>query len=76
MNNSFDQQIVGLIQFIDDIESTPSLRIEVSRCKSSSDVAAIAEKRSIYLSTSFIRYMKQDLGAFYWPWTKTMLSSV
>ena len=69
MNNSF-QQYIGLIQFIADIESTPTLRKEVSRCATSFDVAAIAGKRSIYLSTSFIRYMKKDLGACYWPWSK------
>lgn len=62
------------MQFISEIESTPMLRMEISRCKSSSEVAAIAGKRSIYLSTRFIKYMKKDLGASYWPWSKKLLS--
>ena len=76
MNDSFHHQYNALIKFIADIESTPNLRMEVSRCKSSCDIAAIAGKRSIYLSTRFIRYMKKDLGACYWPWSKKLLSSV
>jgi len=69
---SLTDQTFELAKFIQTIESTPRLRAEVSQCKTSEELVSLANKYSFQFTAGFLKNMRKDLGAQYWPWSKSL----
>ena len=69
---SLTDQTFELAKFIQTIESTPTLRADVSQCKTSEELVSLANKYSIQFTAGFLNNMRKDLGAQYWPWSQSL----
>ena len=64
-------QINELITFAELISTSSSIQEKVKRCQNFKEICLLAENYDFDIEPSTLRYLKDDLAAPYWPWTKT-----
>ena len=64
-------QINELITFAELISTSSSIQEKVKRCQNFKEVSLLAENYDFDIKPSTLSYLKDDLAAPYWPWTKT-----
>jgi len=64
-------QIHDLITFAELISTSSSIQEKVKRCQNYKEICLLAENYDFDIKSSTLSYLKDDLAAPYWPWTKT-----
>ncbi len=64
-------QIQDLITFTELISTSPSIQGKVKICQNFKEICRLAKNYDCDIEPSTLRHLKDDLGAPYWPWTKT-----
>ena len=64
-------QIQNLSTFAELISTSPSIQRKVKICQNFKEICLLAKNYDCDIEPSTLRYLKDDLGAPYWPWTKT-----
>lgn len=64
-------QVQNLSAFTELISTSPSIQRKVKICQNFKEICLLAKNYDFDIEPSTLRYLKDDLGAPYWPWTKT-----